>query len=119
MAKLNADARKQIRAAVEKSQSRRERAGFEGGGGVQVAESGNGPFIVITTEAISPNTFGGFKFVTGARGSETATGNEYQAFWFAESDADDLTLGTKCFAVWIPSSEPGESGWVITPILCP
>lgn len=77
--------------------------------------------IVITTEVISPNTYGSAKFTTGAKGSEAVTGDAYQMFYRAEeSDAPDCPSGTKCFAIWIPcdtlSSE--ETGWEITPIAC-
>lgn len=79
--------------------------------------------IVITTEDIAPNTYGGFKFTTGAKGSETVTGDEYQGYYRnTEDDAPDIPEGTTCFAIWIPCSdldtEAGETGWELTPEAC-
>lgn len=79
--------------------------------------------IAITTEDISPNTYGAAKFTTGAKGSETVTGEEYQMFYRAEEvDAPDCPSGTKCFAIWIDCSDldtaAEETGWELTPIAC-
>ena len=79
--------------------------------------------MAITTEDISPNTYGGFKFASGAKGSEVVTGDEYQGFYRGTSadDTTDLTSGTLCFAIWVPCDTLGEteSGWELTPVYCP
>lgn len=77
--------------------------------------------IVITTEEIAPNTYGTAKFTTGAKGSESVTGDAYQMFYRAEGeDAPNCPGGTKCFAIWIPCDtlEDDETGWELTPVEC-
>lgn len=79
--------------------------------------------MAITTEDISPNSYGGFKFASGAKGSEAVTGDEYQGFYRGTSadDTVDLPSGTLCFAIWVPCDTLGETetGWELTPVYCP
>jgi hypothetical protein len=79
--------------------------------------------MAITTEDISPNTYGGFKFASGAKGSEVVAGDEYQGFYRGTSadDTTDLPSGTLCFAIWVPCDTLGETetGWELTPVYCP
>lgn len=79
--------------------------------------------IVITTEDIAPNAYGAFKFTSGAKGSESATGEEYQGFYrgTSEDDTEDLPTDTLCFAIWVPCDTLGENetGWELTPVYCP
>lgn len=78
--------------------------------------------IVKTTETISPNTFGGFKFTTGAKGSEAVTGDEYQGFYRASDSTDppDLPIATLCYAIWVPCDTltGDQTGWELTPVAC-
>lgn len=78
-----------------------------------------GLLLAKTTEAISPNTFGTFKFTSGGRGAEATYGDEYEGYWFWDEAADDLASDTLVFVYWVPNSDTSESGWVITPVLCP
>lgn len=78
--------------------------------------------MAITTEEITPDTYGGFKFASGAKGSEVVTGEEYQGFYRASTDTDppDLPADTLCFAIWVPCDTLGETetGWELTPVQC-
>lgn len=79
--------------------------------------------MAITTEEIEPDTYGGFKFTTGAKGSEAVTGEEYQGFYRSSvaTDPPNLPSGTLCFAIWVPCDTlTGEqTGWELTPVYCP
>ena len=77
--------------------------------------------VVITTETISPNTYGGFRHTTGAKGSETAEGPTLQGFYRnEEADPPDLPSGTLCYRSEVPCDDlgDGETGWELTPIAC-
>lgn len=79
--------------------------------------------MAITTEEIDPGTYGGFKFTTGAKGSEAVTGEEYQGFYrgTSEDDEEPLASGTLCFAIWVPCDTltGDQTGWELTPVYCP
>lgn len=78
--------------------------------------------MAITTEEIEPGAYGGFKFTTGAKGSEAVTGEEYQGFYRSSvaTDPPNLPSGTLCFAIWVPCDtlEDDETGWELTPVQC-
>jgi len=85
------------------------------------ARNGRHPMrIVITTEEIDPNTFGGFQFTTGSKGSETGSGDTYQGFYRAAEDATPIPDETLCYAIWIPcdSLASEQTGWELSPCLC-
>lgn len=78
--------------------------------------------MAITTEEITPDSYGRFKFTTGAKGSEIVTGAEYRGFYraLAATDPPNLPSGTLCFAIWVPCDTlgEGETGWELTPVQC-
>lgn len=120
---IDSETFKKIADMYREFQSLKQRFGQISGqtSGQSYVNPGNSLRVVITTEDISPNTYGGFKFTTGAKGSETATGDEYQGFYRnAETDPPDLPSGTLCYAMWVPcdSLGDGETGWELTPIAC-
>lgn len=76
--------------------------------------------MAITTEEIEPDSYGPFKFTTGAKGSEAVTGEEYQGFYRSNGGSDALPEGTLCFAIWVPCDtlEGEQTGWELTPVEC-
>lgn len=76
--------------------------------------------MAITTEDIAPNSYGSFKFASGAKGSESVTGDEYQGFYRSNGSSDDLPEDTLCYAIWVPCDTLGETetGWELTPVEC-
>jgi len=78
--------------------------------------------MAITTEEIEPDTYGTFRFTSGAKGSEVASGSEYQGFYRSSvaTDPPNLPSGTLCFAIWVPCDtlEDDETGWELTPVQC-
>lgn len=77
--------------------------------------------IVITTDVITPDTYGPAKFTTGAKGSESVTGDAYQMFYRSyKTDSPDIPSGTKCYAQYVAcdSLEGDETGWEIRPCAC-
>ena len=76
--------------------------------------------MAITTEEITPDTYGGFKFASGAKGSEVVTGDEYQGFYRSNGSSDALPEDTLCYAIWVPCDTLGDNatGWELTPVEC-
>ena len=80
---------------------------------VVAAPSENGPFIGIAQADIDPNTSGSFKFARGAKGGETAYGNEYDGYYRTSSDSGAIPEDAFVYVVWI------NDGWELTPVECP
>lgn len=117
---INPSDRRRLSKLLSDSENRRTGRNT-GGGSMRRAESVDSLCIVITTELIEPNTYGSFKFTTGAKGSESVTGDEYQGWYRAEeTDPPDLPSGTKCFAMWVACDTltGTQTGWELTPVAC-
>ena len=60
--------------------------------------------MAITTEEIEPDTYGEFRFATGAKGEEIEGDGPFRGFYRASQTEDppNLPSGTLCFAIWVP-----------------
>lgn len=79
-----------------------------------IQRSHYGPYIAIAQEDIDPNASGSIKLAAGAtKGSETAYGDAFDAYYRTSSDGGTILSGAYLYAFWI------SGGWEISPVECP